>query len=188
MSASRPSLAPPMPLGVAVLDAAGAIVAADAGFERLAGNPGPALLGKPFFLEFDAAEAIRAHAPAYLESAGSLDADFTVPEFGAARGELRVRLLSFGAGGGRHAVVLVEDLTELDRLRAVEAAYDLALETASHVRHEINNSLMGILGHLEILLAQAGTPEAIRKRAETLLREVEKIRDGAAALQTIRRE
>jgi len=185
--ASRPP-EPAVPLGVAVLDAAGAIVAADAGFERLARKEGPALLGAPFFEEFGAAEEFRAHGPSYLESAGPLEASFKLSAFGTARGELRVRFLSFGAGGGRHAVVLVEDVAELDRLRAVEAAYDLALETASHFRHEINNSLMGILGHLEILLAQAGTPEAIRKRAETLLREVEKIRDGAAALQTIRRE
>ncbi len=188
MSASRPPLEPAVPLGVAVLDAAGAIVAADAGFERLARKNGPALLGTPFFEELGTAEEIRAHGRSCLEAGGPLEAGFTVSAFGAARGELRVRFLAFAAGGGRHAVALVEDVAELGRLRAVESAYDRALEAASNVRHEINNSLMGILGHVEMLLAQAGTSEAIRKRAEILLREVGKIRDGAEALQTIRRE
>jgi signal transduction histidine kinase len=75
----------------------------------------------------------------------------------------------------------------MERLRATESAYDRALSVVSHARHEINNSLMGILAHLEILLAQEGISEAIRGRAEILVRETEKIRDRIADLETIRR-
>jgi signal transduction histidine kinase len=45
------------------------------------------------------------------------------------------------------------------------------------LRHEINNPLMGILGHIELLLADRELPDGIRKRAETIQQEARKIRD-----------
>ncbi len=176
------------PLGLAVLDAAGTILAADAGFERLAGAKPGASAGRMFFDDPDLSEDLRRHGRTRLASALPLDGDFTVPAFGATRGQILVRFRSVDAGTGRLTAVSVEDAGETAHLRAVEEAYERALGTASHVRHEINNSLMSILGHLELLLAEASTPEPVRRRAEILVAEVERIRVGIAALQTIRRE
>lgn len=51
------------------------------------------------------------------------------------------------------------------------------LKQIAHLRHEINNPLMGILGHIEMLLGTPELPDDIRKRAETIQREARKIRD-----------
>jgi PAS domain-containing protein len=186
---SGPGSAPltAMPFGAAVLDAAGSILAANDAFARLAGRDGRSFLERPFFEDFGKVEAIRENARPYLASPGQFDADFVSPMFGAMPGVFRIRVRSFDAGGDRRALVVVEEASEVRRLRAVESAYDLAIQSVSRCRHGINNSLMGILGHLEILLSQAGVPEAVRKRVETLLTESEKIRNCVAELDAVRK-
>ena len=186
---SRPVTAPlsALTLGAAVLDASGSILAANDAFARLAGADGRSLSGRPFFEEFAAAVAVREHAKSFLEASGPLEVDLQVPAFGAALGDFRIRMRAFDAGSRRRALVLVEEGSEIMRLRSVESSYDRALKLVSHARHEINNSLMGILGHLEILLSQAGVPDSIRKRAEILLEESERIRDCVAELDSVRK-
>jgi len=54
---------------------------------------------------------------------------------------------------------------------------DQFLERIGHLRHEINNPLMGILGNVELLLGDAYIPDVIRSRAEKIQTESRKIRD-----------
>ena len=83
--------------------------------------------------------------------------------------------------------MLVEEIAEEGGSRAAADGYQSALRLVSDARHEINNSLMGIIGHLELLLAEPVLPGSVRKRAEAIFREAEKIRDRVADLSSVRR-
>lgn len=50
------------------------------------------------------------------------------------------------------------------------------LKQISEIRHQINNPLMGILGHLELLLERPELPEDIKERGEKMLHESRKIK------------
>ena len=55
------------------------------------------------------------------------------------------------------------------------------------VRHDTNNSLMAILGYLEILLGRDDLPEAVVSKLKGIEAEAYKIRDHIARTSFIRR-
>jgi len=55
------------------------------------------------------------------------------------------------------------------------------------VRHDTNNSLMAILGYLEILLGRKDLPEAVVAKLKSIEVESYKIRDHIARTSFIRR-
>ena len=55
------------------------------------------------------------------------------------------------------------------------------------VRHDTNNSLMAILGYLEILLGRDDVPEAVVSKLKCIEAEAYKIRDHIARTSFIRR-
>jgi signal transduction histidine kinase len=57
----------------------------------------------------------------------------------------------------------------------------------SDVRHDTNNSLMAILGYLEILLRRKDLPEAVVAKLKSIEVETYKIRDHIARTSFIRR-
>jgi len=57
----------------------------------------------------------------------------------------------------------------------------------SDVRHDTNNSLMAILGYLEILLGRDDLPEAVVSKLKGIEAEAYKIRDHIARTSFIRR-
>ena len=63
---------------------------------------------------------------------------------------------------------------------------DLATLIAD-VRHGTNNSLMAILGYLEILLGRGDLPEAVTSKLKSIETEAYKIRDHIARTSFIRR-
>ena len=63
---------------------------------------------------------------------------------------------------------------------------DLATLIAD-VRHDTNNSLMAILGYLEILLGRGDLPEAVVSKLKGIESEAYKIRDHIARTAFIRR-
>lgn len=64
---------------------------------------------------------------------------------------------------------------------------DSMFQTVSTVRHEINNSLMGLLGQVELLLDRADLSETARQKVGQVQAEAEKIRRRVADLNTIRK-
>jgi PAS domain-containing protein len=160
-----------LPSGAAILDAAGSILALNDAFARLAGRDAADLLGKPL---------------AALTSSETRDGEFAAATFGAGAGRFRIRIRSFDLEGARRALVVVEEAPEAPGLEALVSAHRLALEIAARSRHGINNSLMAILAHLELLLSKPDTPEPIRRRAEVLRAESEKIKAYAAELDSLR--
>ena len=57
----------------------------------------------------------------------------------------------------------------------------------SDVRHDANNSLMAILGYLEILLGRKDLPEPVVSKLKGIETETYKIRDHIARTSFIRR-
>jgi len=57
----------------------------------------------------------------------------------------------------------------------------------SEVRHDTNNSLMAILGYLEILLGRHDLPEPVVAKLKGIETEAFKIRDHLARTSLIRR-
>jgi signal transduction histidine kinase len=55
------------------------------------------------------------------------------------------------------------------------------------VRHDTNNSLMAILGYLEILLGRKDVPEAVVTKLKSIEAETYRIRDHIARTSFIRR-
>jgi signal transduction histidine kinase len=76
------------------------------------------------------------------------------------------------------------------RLRALVAEYEARLteiaELVSHVRHEINNPLTGVLGQAQLLLREELSPSA-RRRIETIEQLAGRIRDTVAQLRDVQR-
>jgi signal transduction histidine kinase len=63
---------------------------------------------------------------------------------------------------------------------------DLAV-LISDVRHDANNSLMAILGYLELVLKRDDLPEAVALKLRLIETEAYKIRDQLARTSFIRR-
>jgi len=57
----------------------------------------------------------------------------------------------------------------------------------SDVRHDTNNSLMAIMGYLELLLARTDLPEGVVSKLKSVEVEAYKIRDHIARTAFIRR-
>lgn len=176
-----------IPLAAAVLDASGAVTVANAGFAQLAGRDAPSLAGISFFGDLAHGVEGREHGAALLSAPRPFSIDLTTPAFGTRPGTFRIRIRSFEDDGVRCALVVVEDVSEAERLRAEHAACAGAFEIVSHVRHEINNSLMGMFGHLEMLMSQPGLPAGVGKRAEILIAETARISDRIAELGSVRK-
>jgi signal transduction histidine kinase len=79
---------------------------------------------------------------------------------------------------------------EVTRLRKLVAQYendiDLTADLVSHVRHEINNPLTGVLGQAQLLLREELNEKA-RKRAETIEQLARRLADIVAELRQVQR-
>jgi signal transduction histidine kinase len=91
--------------------------------------------------------------------------------------ELRVHVKPVEQDGDACRLVVLEEVA-----RGGEGS---VLQIVSMVRHEINNSLMGLLGQVELLLERADLSEAARKKVGQVQIEAEKIRRRVADLSTI---
>ena len=69
----------------------------------------------------------------------------------------------------------------------MSGGFDEMATLIADVRHDTNNSLMAILGYLEILLGRDDVPEAVVSKLKSIEAEAYKIRDHIARTSFIRR-
>ncbi len=176
-----------LPFPGAILDAAGRILAGNAALARLSGTSGAPVEGTSLF---EVLPAIGEPALARLREGmthGGVDLDLRVTSAAGAPRDLRLRIRSFRDGSATLALAIVSEAAPTDEARRDAAAYEAALQIASHVRHEINNPLMGIMGCVELLLARSDLDETVRVKIETIGKEADRIRDRTRELSAIRR-
>ncbi len=61
-----------------------------------------------------------------------------------------------------------------------------AVEIASGVKHDVNNILMGLLGHVALLRARPDLSEPVRAKAELIEQQALRIRDRIADLDAVK--
>jgi nitrogen-specific signal transduction histidine kinase len=70
---------------------------------------------------------------------------------------------------------------DLERLATVIAKI-------AHVKHEINNPLMGILGHADLIAHDPGVSEEVRIKAQVIVNETRRVADLVRTLEDLRGE
>ena len=70
---------------------------------------------------------------------------------------------------------------ELERLASV-------VGRIAHVRHEINNPLMGILGHADLISHDPTVSEEVRTKARIIVNETRRVADLVRTLEDLRGE
>ena len=80
--------------------------------------------------------------------------------------------------------------SEIERLRQLVAEYEKRIndiaDLVSRVRHEINNTLTGVLGQAQLLLRE-DLSDKVRKRAETIEQLARRLADTVAELRQVQR-
>lgn len=159
------------PMGVALVDHSGAIRLANRAAGRILGREPVELVGRPLF---DALRAL-AGAEEFAETFPARLAGETLDDaFGTSP---RARLRSYRDASGPAAVVILE----------AGASTTRAAELASHVKHDVNNLLMGLLGQTALLGLRPDLAEAVRGKLALIEEHGKKIRDRVADLDEIRR-
>ena len=175
-----------LPFSSALLDRRGRVVAAN---EVLAGAvarargelPGLAFVGELVEVPPELADEVRTS----LE-AGTIDLRFD----GALRG---------GGDGTRSCRVVMKSLSDGEVLALVDAEdrsrgdspppeLREVYRQISATRHALNNVLMGLMGHAELLLEIPDLPERARIRAEAIMRETRRLREAVEEMSKIYRK
>ena len=62
---------------------------------------------------------------------------------------------------------------------------DAMVVAVSDIRHDINNLLMGLIGHVELLQGDDQLPSTARQRLDAIAIQIRRIRDRVADLSVI---
>lgn len=101
---------------------------------------------------------------------------------------LRIHVLPFPPGNPSLVTVVLETLPTPDDEDRTDILVERFLQIASHVRHKINNTLMAVLVHGELLENRADLPDDVRERIRAIREEAGRIRDHVLELGSIRRD
>lgn len=181
-----------LPFALTLLDRDGTIVAANTELERLLLRRAGDLVGKNFFAEFRSLAGVSEVETSFrrgMVSNAAVDLSFDSALVGgeARRGpSVRVVLRSFEDEQGRPRAIALFATAGGSPVRPRD---DLATaaEVAAGVKHDVNNLLMGLLGHLTLLLERAELAETTRAKIELLSEQARRIRDRITDLDSIRK-
>jgi len=178
-----------LPDATLLVDFDARVRAVNAESERLLGRPAAELVGRRLPECFPGDTRIAELDRAFLAEAA--DASFSRVEtttIGEAATQVTVTLRTFGSEG---TVLGLATLREVDG----DAAATLRLEQASErmrkvraVRHEVNNLLMGLLGHLELLVDRGELPSSTAERLRLIREQAERIRVAVDMLRALSAE
>ncbi len=180
--AAHASLLGALPFAVTVLGADGTVLAVNEEAARILGADAEALLGTNFFRDLaplGGMEQAQDEICRGIER-NSVDDWFRTVAVLAGR-ELRIHVRSFRDGDQGRALVVVEEAG------APRGELRQATEIASRVKHDVNNLLMGLLGHVALLQDRTDLPEPARKKVDLIEQQGKSIRDRITDLDAIRR-
>jgi PAS domain S-box-containing protein len=171
MSAAWPvSLAETIPAGLVLIDRHGDIVSVNDAAEQLIGFAAPDLVGDDFFTRFESFDGMAEAREAFMSGGPGVDLPRPVRFRRPDREEpsARVRIRTLEQDGERYGVVVLEDADLLEVVRSV--------------RHDVNNSLMGLMGHAELLRNHGDLSAEARAKVDAISIEIDRVKERMARL------
>ncbi len=169
-----------LPMGVIVVDVRGRVVAVNRPFERLTGHRSADLRERP--LLGNLVRGVAGLEESFIEgvTGGRLDMTVDVRPAGGAGPETvgSLRLRSFDHEGRTWVLGLLEAAHSID--------VDSLIDRVSTAKHAINNLLMGLMGHAEILTVMDDVPAGARSRGEAILDQSRRLREEVQKLDVPR--
>jgi nitrogen-specific signal transduction histidine kinase len=179
------------PIGLLLLDDKGAILDANAAARDLPTGAGDDLKGQDFFQVFEGLEDHQAIFDRFIIATRDRqvhESFDTGLRGGGGHGRLpiQLRMERFDSGDGDAILVMIEIVQAGDDNRNAAKLLKNSVKQLSDIRHDINNPLMGIFGHAELLTSREDLPEGARKSADTIMEQSRKIRDLVMELGRVR--
>lgn len=178
------------PMGLLLLDSKGAILDANQAARDLPTCDGDILDGKDFFEAFEGLEDLQEIRDRFIIATrdGKIRESFDTGLRGDGKGRLPVqlRLESFDGGTGEAILVIFEVVETGDDNRNAAKLLRNSVKQLSDIRHDINNPLMGIFGHAELLSGREDLPDGARNSVDTIMEQSRKIRDLVLELGRVR--
>jgi PAS domain S-box-containing protein len=174
-----------LPVGAVILDRHGRILNVNDAFASVAGRGAGELIGFSLLSELtDGSRSAETQLRDGL-SLGSVSMRVPLRIRRARPGETRpcrVWLESFEESGQTLALGLLDTSPEP---AGGEPAGGLAhaLQQISSTKHNLNNLIMGLMGHTEILLGMDELPHRARAKAEVILEQSRRLRDAVQSLE-----
>ena len=180
------SLFDEFPAALLVVDRDGRILAANRAAADLPTGAGGDLQGADFFQVFEDLEDLQEIRDRFLVSQKSgpvrLCFDTGLRNHGSPRLPLQVRM--HGIDG---AVLVVVELVQAgEGNRSAALLLRNSVKQLSDIRHDINNPLMGILGHAELLRGRKDLGPDAANSVDTIMEQCLKIRDLVQELGRVR--
>jgi nitrogen-specific signal transduction histidine kinase len=178
------------PIGLLLLDSNGAILDANQAARDLPTGGGHNLEGMDFFDAYGGLEDLQEVRDRFIIGTrdGKLKESFDTGLRGDGSGRLPVqlRLESFGSGEGDMILVMFEVIQTGEDNRNAAKLLKNSVKQLSNIRHDINNPLMGIFGHAELLSGRDDLPEGAKNSIATIMEQSRKIRDLVLELGRVR--
>ncbi len=184
------------PAGLLVLDAKGIILESNLAARSLPGGADSELEGRDFLNAYESLENFQQIRDRFLidikednlHATFETGLSFTGSDGSTRRLPIHLQLHSFqNDKTGTCILVIMEIVGEYGNRNAAKVMAGCA-QRLTHLKHEINNPLMGIFGNAELLAAKKELPEAARKRAGSILEQARNIRDRVIELGELRDE
>ncbi len=180
------------PHGLLILDGKGAILDANRAARNLPTGAGDDLEGADFFEVFAGLEDLRTIRDRFIVATrdGRIRESFDTGlrgSGGSGRVAMQLRMHEFDGGEeGRVILVMIEIVQAGEDNRNAAKLLRNSVKQLSDIRHDINNPLMGILGHAELLATRNNLPEGEKNSIDTIMEQALKIRDLVLELGRIR--
>jgi len=184
------------PAGLLVLDAKGIILESNLAARSLPGGADSELEGRDFLNAYEALENFQQIRDRFLidmkednlHATFETGLSFTGSDRSTRRLPIHLQLHSFqNDKTGTCILVIMEIVGEYGNQNAAKVMAG-CVQRLTHLKHEINNPLMGIFGNADLLTGKKELPEAARKRAGSILEQARNIRDRVIELGELRDE
>ena len=178
------------PMGLLLLDNKGAILDANQAARSLPTGAGENMEGKDFFEVFKGLEDLQAIQDRFLIATrdGQIREAFDSGLRGEDSGRVPVhlRLERFDGGDGDVILAIIEIVGAGDNNQNAAKLLRNSVKQLSDIRHDINNPLMGVFGHAELLASRNDLPDGARNSVDTIMEQSRKIRDLVLELGKVR--
>ena len=179
-----------LPFPASVVDAEGIVVDANAALGRLVDSGPEALIGQGLFDALGIFGGIREAQDATLRGfpAETFEETFPLTRTAAsspAVERFRLRLKAFAQESKIYAIALVEEIAADEALSREVHDLEHRLAQVRSFKHDISNTLMGVMGHSELLKETPDLPESARHRAGRLLDQCQKVREAVESISYV---